>query len=267
MDGNDKFALVPKSPSAVEQIEPGATRVLSSMVADTLALAQREADKVESLFQIGLQFQRVGKLTEAFGAYRQAAEMGHLFAQYQLGKCYLRGDGVNQSEIQGIAWLEKALERGSGLAGFVLGTHFDLGLLPKYSEAIKYYKRAAELGYTYAAENMAVILKRLQQAGETPAIKEAAEHGNADASFEMGMRCLQGIGVLQSATEAFRWFRMAAEEYDHPDAWAFMGSMFQAGIGTPPDKVKAIECYQQASDLGHNGAYSLLRDLSPPDKM
>jgi mannitol/fructose-specific phosphotransferase system IIA component (Ntr-type)/CheY-like chemotaxis protein len=38
----DNFALVPKPPSAIEKAEPGAKRVLSSMVADTLALVKRE---------------------------------------------------------------------------------------------------------------------------------------------------------------------------------------------------------------------------------
>lgn len=40
MDGNHNFALVPRPPSAVEKAEPGAKRILSGMVADTLALAR-----------------------------------------------------------------------------------------------------------------------------------------------------------------------------------------------------------------------------------
>jgi mannitol/fructose-specific phosphotransferase system IIA component (Ntr-type) len=37
----DNFALVPKPPSAIEKAEPGAKRVLSGMVADTLALVKK----------------------------------------------------------------------------------------------------------------------------------------------------------------------------------------------------------------------------------
>jgi hypothetical protein len=40
MDENNKFALVPRPPSEIEKAEPGAKRVLSGMVADTLALAR-----------------------------------------------------------------------------------------------------------------------------------------------------------------------------------------------------------------------------------
>jgi CheY-like chemotaxis protein len=42
MNENNKFALVRKTPSAVEKAEPGAKRVLSGMVLDALALANRE---------------------------------------------------------------------------------------------------------------------------------------------------------------------------------------------------------------------------------
>ena len=39
MNEADKFALVPRPPGALEKAEPGAKRVLTSMVQDTLALA------------------------------------------------------------------------------------------------------------------------------------------------------------------------------------------------------------------------------------
>jgi DNA-binding NtrC family response regulator len=42
MNEPDNFALVPKPPNALEKAEPGAKRILSGMVADTLALAKKE---------------------------------------------------------------------------------------------------------------------------------------------------------------------------------------------------------------------------------
>lgn len=41
MNEKKYFALVPRPPSAVEKAEPGAQRVLSGMVADTLALVKK----------------------------------------------------------------------------------------------------------------------------------------------------------------------------------------------------------------------------------
>jgi len=54
MDDKDKFALVLRSPNAVEKAEQGARRVLSGMVADTLALAKKEElAAATSKFRIG----------------------------------------------------------------------------------------------------------------------------------------------------------------------------------------------------------------------
>lgn len=41
MNENGHFAMVPKAPSAIEKAEPGAKRILSGMVADTLALVRK----------------------------------------------------------------------------------------------------------------------------------------------------------------------------------------------------------------------------------
>ena len=42
MNDNNSFAPVPKPPGSLEKAEPGAKRILSGMVADTLALARKE---------------------------------------------------------------------------------------------------------------------------------------------------------------------------------------------------------------------------------
>ena len=42
MNENDNFALVPKTPAAIEKVVPGAKRLLAGMVADTLALVKKE---------------------------------------------------------------------------------------------------------------------------------------------------------------------------------------------------------------------------------
>jgi CheY-like chemotaxis protein len=42
MNEDSKFALVPRAPSALEKTEPGAKRILSGIVTDTLALARKQ---------------------------------------------------------------------------------------------------------------------------------------------------------------------------------------------------------------------------------
>jgi len=43
MSEKSDFALVPRSPGALEKAQPGRKRILSGMVADTLALARKES--------------------------------------------------------------------------------------------------------------------------------------------------------------------------------------------------------------------------------
>jgi len=54
MNGNNDFALVPKSPSAIEKSEPAAKRIMSAMVTDILTLAPKEnAAAPSSEIQVG----------------------------------------------------------------------------------------------------------------------------------------------------------------------------------------------------------------------
>ena len=131
MNESDNFALVPRPLGTLEKAEPGAKRILSGMVADTLAVARREADELELMLRRALEFENRGEHKQAFELYEQVAEKGHLNTQYKLGQCYLRGQGVSQSESAGIAWLEKALERGHELAAFAFGLLFSFPLSAK----------------------------------------------------------------------------------------------------------------------------------------
>ena len=47
---------------------------------------------------------------QAFELYSQAAHWGHKGAQYVLGEMYLRGEGTQQNDVLGLAWLDAAAE-------------------------------------------------------------------------------------------------------------------------------------------------------------
>ena len=44
--------------------------------------------------------------------YRKAAEAGHKDAQYELGMCYLRGEGVPQDDYTAYCWFQKSGHNG-----------------------------------------------------------------------------------------------------------------------------------------------------------
>ena len=66
----------------------------------------------------------------------------------------------------------------------------------------------------------------------------AAEQGDAEAQFNLGVMYDTGGGVLKDKAEAVRWFRLAAEQGDAA-AQGLLGHMYALGRGVRKDYVHA----------------------------
>ena len=128
MKEKDDFALVPRAPRSLEKAEPCAKRVLSSMVADTLALAHAKV-VVQSVSALqpgagsaGEKWYEEGqRCLYGWGVprdckagakwLRMAAEQNHAEAQYELGLCYANGQGVEKDHAEAANWYRKAAEQ------------------------------------------------------------------------------------------------------------------------------------------------------------
>ena len=82
---------------------------------------------------------------------------------------------------------------------------------------------------------------------EAERIRKAADQGNADAQFRLGMRYYFGRGVQQDYTEAAKWFRKAAEQ-GYADAQFLLGILYEQGIGVPEDPREAARWYAKAAE-------------------
>jgi tetratricopeptide (TPR) repeat protein len=165
MNEKDNFALVPRPPGAIEKAEPGAKRILSGMVTDTLDLATSKEvavsdEQVESWFQTGVKYHAKGlgslqDFVEAAKWYRKAAEQNHAGAQNNLGFCYYYGHGVPKDSVEAVKWFRKAAdqaEQGNATAQHDLGYRYakGLGVTKDKVEAAKWYRKAAEQGHAEA---------------------------------------------------------------------------------------------------------------------
>ena len=74
----------------------------------------------EELYQEGLEAYDNSDYETAFSYFRQAAEQGHTNAEYEVGMCYLDGDGVNEDEYEAAKWFRKAALKGHEEAQFEL---------------------------------------------------------------------------------------------------------------------------------------------------
>jgi len=112
--------------------------------------------------------------------FMEAAEQGDAAAQYALGECYYRGDGVDLSFEEAEKWYRKSAEQGCAPAQFKLGNLY-MSERATMKEGADWYTKAAEQGY-------------------------------ATAQLHLGKCFLYGNGVSENQGTAIKWLRLAAQQ-------------------------------------------------------
>ena len=238
---NNKFALVRKSSSAVEKTAPGAKRILSGMVGDTLGLARKTESKevrvsdvqLEKWYLTGEKYyfgEGVAKdAVEAVKWFRKAAEQNHAKAQCALGNCYCSGEGVTKDYVEALNWYRKAAEQNYAGAEFRLGYCYreGEGVAKDYAESVKWFRRAAEHGSGRQAQyNLGVFYEKGEgvERDYAEAVKwyrKAAEENHAQAQYNLGVCYEKGHGVQQNFPEAYKFYKLAANTRPFEDREIF----------------------------------------------
>ncbi len=76
---------------------------------------------------------------------------------------------------------------------------------------------------------------------------KAAEQGDAEAQFSLGVCYFGGLGVEQSYIEAVKWYRKAAEQGD-AGAQISLGWSYENGYGVEKSYTKAVKWYSKAAE-------------------
>lgn len=82
--------------------------------------------------------------------------------------------------------------------------------------------------------------------------KAAADAGQAEAQFDLGVLYAQGLGVRRDLTEAAYWYRMSARQ-GNAEAEFALGQMYSRGWGVPRDEADAIRWLQMANSVESDG--------------
>lgn len=104
------------------------------------------------------------------------------------------------------------------------------GVQQDYSEALKWYLKAAAQNDTTACNNI-------------------------------GVMCFAGFGVQRDLDIARQWFLKAAE-LGSPGAMDNLGEMYSRGLGVPQDNAEALKWFRKAAELGHQEARRKAEALS-----
>ena len=131
-----------------------------------------------------------------------------------------------------------------------------------YSEAVEWFRKAAEQGHAGAQNNLGVcyengrgVLKDYSEAVKW--YRKAAEQGHAGAQYNLGVCYYFGQGVPKDYSEAVKWYRKAAEQ-GYAAAQDNLGFCYNFGQGVPKDYSEAVKWYRKAAEQGHAGAQYIL---------
>jgi TPR repeat protein len=83
--------------------------------------------------------------------------------------------------------------------------------------------------------------------------KPLAEHGNADAQYNLGLLYMNGLGVEKNDRMALKWFIRAGQQ-GLADAQYNAGVMFYLGKGVYPSYITAVKWWQLAANKDHANA-------------
>ena len=151
-------------------------RIDSRTPSPTRAVPAHAAD-----FDAGVEAYKLGDYATALPIFRQLADQGNAFAQYNLGLMYTRGEGVPQDYKEAVKWYRKAADQGQAKAQVSLGFMYldGNGVTQDYAVAARWFRKAAD-------------------------------QGNALAQARLGLMYWFGRGVAQDYVQAHMWFNLAA---------------------------------------------------------
>ena len=126
-----------------------------------------------------------------------------------------------------------------------------------YDEAFKIFEKlATEYNYEKAYNKMGECLYYGEGVPQDYKkafywYEKAANSGDSDAQFGLGLMYHYGEGIPQDFEKAFYWYEKAANLGD-ADAQNNLGYMYFYGVGVPQDYEKALYWYEKSANAGHD---------------
>jgi uncharacterized protein len=225
-----------------------------------------EAGLPEAQLRMGRAAARRGQAADQADAvrwYEFAAQQGLASAQVALADACRHGRGTARDEAAAARWLESAVAAGDACACWHLALLLAAGSpsLPRDLERARDLCRtAADSGFAPAQSTLGILLASLQQhADAVPWWRLAAEQGDAEAQYNLGLALDEGRGIPADPEGAFGWWLAAAEQGLAP-AMARVGLAYATGRGVAVDPIEAHKWFVLARQAGDaSAAQNLLR--------
>lgn len=200
------------------------------------------------------------------------AEADDARAQFQLGRMYYFGTGVEQDYRSARLWFERAAEHGSPKAQKYLADMYlhGRGLPEDADAALRFYGQAAEQGDPDALMMQAFIGSDFSDPASSDriivrALRLAAERGDLRAKAILGWRQLMGLGLRRNAPQGLQLLRDAASQ-GNAEAQNRLGDYYSGLAGGGDDPAEAARWYSLAARNGNNEAQRRLGVLCAEGK-
>ncbi len=241
---------------------------------------QTETDDSQAQYEMGLVHEQAENHAEATKCFRKAAQHGHREAQFRLALTYGgkqggpdQDPGANWNEAA--KWYRKAAGQGYPPAQTMLGLLYEYGagVRKNLDKAIAAFEEAAQGGHPEGASHLArlAVSGKLLDPDEgatqptkvqiTKWVQRAAELGDRDAQYNLGVFYERGIGMSRDYFKAVAWYeRAASQEGGHRRAQFNLARLYASGKGIPPESsnttnlAEAAQWLHQAAQEGHTDA-------------
>ena len=160
---------------------------------------------------------------------RNAAERGDVDAQFILGECYYKGEGVKQDYEQAAYWYRKSALQSANSAQRNFASPNGDNVDAKKNNKQFEYKNGVGVKQEYM---------------------KTAKQSDADDQFSLGLSYYNGQGVKQDDKQAVYWFQKAAEQ-GHADAQYYLGFCYKNGFSVKQDDEQAVYWFRKAAEQGH----------------
>ena len=152
----------------------------------------------------------------------------------QVARSYDKGLGIVQDKTEAIKWYKKAADSGDTEAEWHLAVKYDLG------DGVDADKHKAFQLYLKVA-NAPKLFGSIVQAGV------------AESQRNLGYLYRDGDGIGKDTQESFKWFQKSAENGDDHSQYE-LGKAYQTGNGVLQDKQEAFNWYLKAANQGNKSA-------------
>ena len=166
--------------------------------------------------------QTVSENTYAVKGWLPLSKKGDAIAQFNIGNRYARGDGVSKDYYEAMRWYRRAAELNLSAAQFELGKFYDKGrgVTPDDAKAVFWYHKAAKAGHAAAQANL-------------------------------GLMYSQGRSVPGNSSRAALWFLRSAKQ-GNATGQVNLGLSYLYGDGLPQNTSKAVHWLRKAAEQGEH---------------